>query len=624
VPQVVRVYGDVRFHTDGDIQSLVFSTDGNLWSIEDPGILRQWNATTGQQLGWTFLSDLETLWVLSGDGRWLASASDDLTLWEVASGKMVEAIPQPSWVTALAFAPQGKVLATGHDDGVVRIWDQATGRLKFDFPGPKRPISAVAFNSDGTCLACAGEDRVICLWDAQAGGLIGTLNGHTDRIQALAWHPKVRRLVSGGWDTTARVWDTESFQPIILLNSHADQVTALAFSPDGSLLACADSAFTIHIWDAAAGKSLRTLRSHEEEIRCLAFSPDGFRLASAGADRVIHLWDARQGRLLSTPQAREPASGSPERRANAGGFTSSEKSLYRTHLTISPDGSRLASTCGGAGLRIWDALTTKSALSPEVEEAPHVLAASPDGRWLAGGGYDNRIWVWDAATGKKHATLEGQKGKVSAVAFAPDSAKLASASDVDGTVWLWNVQTREPALVIPEAADACTVEALAFHPQGRLLAVAGIDWLATGGSDGAIGLWDLQENCAAGILDRGATALAFDPTGRWLASASLNNSVCVWDMESRELAEEFTGPSEAVTCVAYSSDGRWLASGGDDRTVRLWQTESGTVRAVCPLDTQVKALCFSPDGRYLYTGNGNTTSYQLEVQRLLEAGPPTP
>src|SRR5207245_7396005 len=85
VPQVIRVYGDVRFNTDGDIQSLIFSADGNLWSIEDPGILRQWNALTGQQLGWTFLSDLEALWVLSGDARVLASASDDLALWEVAS-----------------------------------------------------------------------------------------------------------------------------------------------------------------------------------------------------------------------------------------------------------------------------------------------------------------------------------------------------------------------------------------------------------------------------------------------------------------------------------------------------------------------------------------------------------
>jgi WD40 repeat protein len=603
VPQVIRVYGDVRFHTDGDIQSLIFSADGNLWSIEDPGILRQWNALTGQQLGWTFLSDLETLWVLSGDARWLASASDDLALWEVASGKMVEALPQPSWVTALAFGPQAQVLATGHDDGVVRIWDQASRRLQFEFPGPKRPISAVAFNPAGTCLASAGEDRVICLWDAQAGGLIGTLNGHTDRIQALAWHPKARRLVSGGWDTTARVWDTESFQPIILLNGHADQVTALAFSPDGSLLACADSAFDIHIWDSAASKILRTLKAHEEEIRCLAFSPDGFRLASAGADRLIHLWDARQGRLLSGK---------------------GDRSLHPTHLTISPDGSRLASTCGGAGLRIWDSLTTKSALSPEVEEAPHVLAASADGRWLAGGGFDSRIRVWEAATGKMHATLEGQKGKVAAVAFAPDSTKLASASDDDGTVWLWNLQTREPLLVIPEAADACTVEALAFHPAGRLLAVAGIDWLATGGSDGAIGLWDLQENCACGVLDRGATALAFHPSGRWLAAASLNNSICVWDMESRELAEELTGPSEAVTCIAYSPDGRWLASGGDDRTIRLWQTETGETKGICPLDTQVKALCFSPDGRYLYTGNGNTTSYQLEVQRLLEARPPSP
>jgi WD40 repeat protein len=181
--------------------------------------------------------------------------------------------------------------------------------------------------------------------------------------------------------------------------------------------------------------------------------------------------------------------------------------------------------------------------------------------------------------------------------------------------------------VIPEAADACTVETLAFRPQGRYLAVGGIDWLATGGSDGAICIWDIQDNCSVAILDRGATRVAFDPTGRWLAAASLSESICLWDMEpiirgsepSMSPMRELTGPTETVSCVAFSPDGARLASGSDDRTLRLWNVQTGEPEAAYSLDTPIKALCFSPDVRFIFTGNGNTTSYQLEIDRLLEA-----
>jgi WD40 repeat protein len=605
MPQVLRVFGDLCFHADGDLQALAFAADGHLWSIEDLGVLREWNPSTGQQLRWTSLSDLETLWAISPDTRLIASATDDLTLWEVSSGKILDSLQQPSWVTAVAFGPAGKLLATGHDDGVVRVWDIASRSLRFEFPGPKKPISALAFNAGGTLVASAGEDRTICLWETDSGRLVGTLKGHTDRIQALAWHPTDHRLVSGGWDTTARVWNTQTLEPIILLNGHADQVTALTFSPDGGLLACADSANAIHLWDAEAGKILHVLKEHEEEIRCLTFAPDGQRLASAGADRVIHLWDARQGRLLS-------GRGNP--------------TLQRTQMAITPDGSRLASTCGGAGLRIWDIRGSESEIRPQEDGALHVLAGSSDGKLLAGGGGDNRVRVWETSSGKLQGYLEGQKGKVAAAAFSPDGTILASASDVDGMVWLWNIQTREPVLVIPEAADACTVETLAFHPQGRYLAVGGIDWLATGGSDGAICIWDIQQNCSVAVLDRGATRIEFDAKGRWLAAASLRESICLWDMDAliRDPEEnalpvrELTGHTESVTSIAFSPDGNRLASGSDDRTLRLWNVQTGDVEAVCPLDTPIKALVFSPNGRYLFTGNGNTTSYQLEINRLLE------
>jgi WD40 repeat protein len=77
--QVIRVFGDLCFHTDGDIQLLAFAPDAKLLSIEDLGVLRTWDPGTGQQLRWTFLSDLETLWAVSPEANLIASATDDLT-----------------------------------------------------------------------------------------------------------------------------------------------------------------------------------------------------------------------------------------------------------------------------------------------------------------------------------------------------------------------------------------------------------------------------------------------------------------------------------------------------------------------------------------------------------------
>src|SRR5581483_8045951 len=221
VPGLMRVFGDLRFHTDGDLLALAFAADGSLWSVEEPGVVRHWHTRTGQQRAWHFLSDLETLWTFRDDARVLASGSDDLSLWDVDTGGLLTALSLPSWATALAFGRDSTFVATGHDDGVVRLWNVVTREQVGEFRRHDRPVSALAFSPDGTRLASAAEDKLICLWETAEGRLHGTLEGHTDRIQALAWHPDGRHLVSAGWDTTARVWDTSTLQPVILLNDHA-------------------------------------------------------------------------------------------------------------------------------------------------------------------------------------------------------------------------------------------------------------------------------------------------------------------------------------------------------------------------------------------------------------------
>jgi WD40 repeat protein len=608
--RIHRVFGASPFRTDGDLLALDFTPGGSLVSVEEPGVLRQWDIAARQQTEWNQLEELATLWCLSGSARLVAAAGDELSVWEVDSGDLVATWAQPSWVTAVAFDRDEQRLATGHDDGVVRLWDVATQRLLRELRGHDLPVSALAFHGDGRRLASAGEDKAIRVWDVASGELCVSLIGHTDRIPALAWHPGGYRLVSAGWDTTARVWDTATGEPIILLNSHTGQVYALAFNRDGSLLACADASFAVRVWDMTRHRELHVLRGQGAEVRCLAFHPDGRQLAAGGADRVIHLWDLKNSAAQEEP---------PDPR------------LSRTCLAVSPDGSRLAGLGTATALRVWETATAMPVLELRGAGPLHSFAASPDGRWFAASlaGADNpdpraepdraSLGLWDAVTGERKALLEGQAAPLTALAFSPDSTLLASAGYQSGDVWMWRVPDGEPTLIVPEAAEGGAVEALAFHPNGRFLAVCGIDWLATGGSDGKIILWDLTERRPVARFNGGAVGVAFDPSGKRMAAATLVQTVRVWDTLSLQPVAELTGHLDMVTCVAYSSDGRWLASGSDDRTVRLWDAETGEPRGIVELETQIKALCFSSDGRYLFTGNGNASCYQIAVRRLEEA-----
>jgi len=605
-----RAYDDRPYRVDGPISALAFTPDGSLRSVEEPGMLRHWDTAGGRQKDWNFLTELETAWAFNCTGSLIAAASNDVTIWEVATGTLSAQWEQPSWVTALAFSPSASQVATGHDDGAVRLWDVSTKQLVREIKAHPRPVSALAFNFEGTRLASAAEDKLIRLWELSTGKLSGTLSGHTDRIPSLAWHPNGKRLFSAGWDTTVRVWDIATCDPIILLNSHEGQVFTLALNNQGSLLACADSANRIHLWDIDKHRTVKVLEGHESEIRCLAFSADGKRLASGGEDRVINLWSA-DGKATPPENRKMGWHSEQDLMASADAFS------VRTGMALSPDGRRMANI-SNAGLRLWDTDSGQIGLVPENGADLAAVAFSPDGHWLAGGGADAKIRLWNAKTGKQQGTLAGQDLPLTAVAFATDSKTLASSGSSGADVWVWNVSTVEPLLIVPDAAGGCSVEALAFHPNGQWLAVAGIDWLATSGNEGRVAIWNIaQRGGPMASMPGGTLSLAFHPNGHFLAGTSLTRTVRIWEVPHGKLVAELDDFQEMARAVAYSPDGKWLATGGEDHIVQLWHAGSLSLEGSLELDTQIKTLCFSADNRFLYTGNGNGSCYQILVQRLL-------
>jgi WD40 repeat protein len=460
-------------------------------------------------------------------------------------------------------------------------------------------VSAIAFSPGGDQIATAGEDRTVRLWDALTHKPLGVYSSHTDRIPALTWSPDGSLFVSAGWDTSARVWRPNHPDPVILLNTHSDQVVTLAYSPTGSTLATADSDHDIYLWsDPAAGTVSHVLRGHIDEIRCLVFSADGRRLASAGADRVIHIWDVATGQLIAGPNP---------------------KDRHAIAVVPTEDGRFKLASAGGPIFRLWD-VDTGSEVPPSGDGPAYSVAASVDGRWLAVGGTDIFTRLYDlSAAGSEPKRLEATKPPIGSLAIGRNGSLVAHTSPSDGLVWLWNPLTGEPVLILIEAADGCTLEGLAFHPDGKRVLVGGIDYLSTGERTGAVCVWDIDSKTKELVFDVGVYAVAVDSTGRYAAGAGMSDTVYLWDLTTEELVFELAGHQEKIHCVAFSPDGSYLVSGGDDSTVRVWDVLSGRLLVVREFDSAVQSLAFSPDGRWLFTGNGNTTCYQIEFQKLLEA-----
>ncbi len=592
--RVVRVLGDPRFRLEGTLLALWPHWNGTVWSVEEPGILRQWNSKEGRELQHQRLSDLEMLWALGGNTPELASAADDLTFWNAATGTSIHTTRQPSWVTALSFRTDGSVLATGHDDGRVRLWDTGSASLIREWTSDNSPVSALAFSSDGHKLAVGREDRTLSLYDAVHGVDAGKLKGHTDRISSISWHPTTRYFATSSWDTTCRLWSVQEREQIFILNGQADQVYACAFSPDGTILASSDSDATIWLWDPFHGKVLRKLKSHIGEVTHLAFTPQGDYLLSGGSDGRLVLWDVATGENIL--------------------HTSADRT-HTSRIRLSPQQEEVAAILGGHSIHIWD--TRHWQPKQTIENMPSLATAltyqAGEGG-LVSGHDDGRVFFWNTKTGQQQSQTHDHNTRVTTMAISPDGKRLATGGSTDGYVFILAVPSNVIVLLIPGATEGCTVESLAFIPNSPLLAVTGVDWKSSG-QEGRICLWDLAKPGKAGVTPVGGTALAAHPSGKQLAVATLTESICLYSLPELRLEKELEGHFGLVTALAYTSDGTQLLSSGDDGTVRVWDVASGTETQVCETDVSIRDLSISPDGRLVYTANANATAYVIDLRR---------
>ncbi len=502
-------------------------------------------------------------------------------------------------VYTLAFSSDNQLLATGHSDGEIRLWEIETGQIIWSVKGHSSSVLTLAFSSVSSNNLIAKEnarktpemlvsgsfDKTIKLWNISTGKLSQTLSGHQDAVWSVAFSPNGEQLASCSSDRTLKIWNSDTGKEQQTLRGHTAAVTTLCYSPDGKLIASGSEDLSLRLWETQSGQCLQTLNGHTTQISSVTFSTDGQTLASC-EEQLIKLWNVKTGECTQTLQ---------------------DSLTLVWSVAFSPDGQTLAGSDGQI-LRLWDVHTGKcrQILSGYTGQI-WALAFSPNGQMLAASDND-QVEIWNIETAERLRSWQGEvktAGSYWSLAFDGEGEMLASGSE-DGTVRLWDVAEADCLQILQHQTKP--VRALAFT---HSIAARNHKILASGGEDQVIWLWHISEEVEPQTL-RGHTdtiwSVAFDPDGRLLASGSADQTIKIWDVNSGECLNTLSGHQDRLLSVIFSPDGQILASGSADQTLKIWDVNSGgCLNTLTGHQGWVWSVALSPDGQILASGSEDRT-----------------
>jgi WD40 repeat protein len=494
------------------VRALGFLRDGKRLALAgNQNRFEIWNAQTGSRLQtlqrpdepdvcFTCLAVPDSTY-LNQNGDLIASGSDNgaVRLWDSATGDCIGSIRTPGErVGALTFSHNGRILAVGLGNGTVEVRDFRSGTLVWELKGHDGSIVSMAFLGDDQ-LASTSRRKGIRIWDLKTGGCVRTIYMRTAVM--------VVSLGSGGhFASTAsdepevRIWNNKG-DSIQLFEGNGEGSNVLAFCPEQQLLAHA-TFYGVDIWDLKLFPFIEHIPLHIEQVLSTTLSSDSLLLAS-GSEDSIKIWNTTNGtciRSIDCDLVGGELAFSPNSRYLVSRCRTSEWPKVLTELTIwnaddgqavktfpnvrgwevfPPDGRLLALALSSI-VTVWDMDASKQ--RHQIQCSATCLVFSADGNKLALAS-DTKLEIWDMSNGKRIWTVGHQRTRVRSITLSADTRLLAAASQRG--IDVWDVSARELRVSIFAGQSLHhTVCAVAFSPNRELLA-----WI----SDGDIGMRNLKD-----------------------------------------------------------------------------------------------------------------------------------
>lgn len=496
-------------------------------------------------------------------------------------------------VAAVAFHPDGQLIASADETGIIKVWEASTGAERFSFRTSlssqyRDRFSFLTFSPDGANLASAAEDGTVRIWSMQQGNEVSKIENLGEYVCNLQYSPDGQQLAVACRNSPARICNLASGKVVKQLSPGSAVILDITFSPDGKTIATSDSHGQICIWSGDMTQPLKTLVGHEGSIPCVRFSPDGKTLASASLDKTIRLWD------LETETQKACMHG------HAG---------FVNQIRFSRDGTRLVSCGRDRGIKIWNA---KSGLELQVVRGHRGpvrgVCFSPDRQMLASCADDETVRLWRLDSDQSFQKLKtGRKEYapvwVRALKFAPDSRHL-----VTGAVDL-RVHDLSASRQLLHNFPIFWPFSVDFNADGSRMLVTGYD---------SVVVWDCDRHREIVRIIRQVKTISqrgcarFSPDGKQFTFASFKDVVTA-DTETGKELVQYHGHVNDVQALAYSADGETVASMSSEGMVRVWHPRTGRdyfakASAMQPFLWQyTKAvgvpLAFSPSG-VLAVGGG--------------------
>jgi RNA polymerase sigma factor (sigma-70 family) len=559
---------------------------------------------------------------------------------------------------ALAVTPDGRTFAAGWrgyaSDGKTPMtsWtgDLKTGRILREFAGNDRPVNALAFVSDGRSLASLDSDGVVTIWNVATGVKVRAIRAPKTKFTSLAASPDGKTFAAGeeAKDGGAAVylWDVGSGNLLHILRGHTGSVKAIAFSPDGRTLATGGNAI-IHVWDVASGRETRQLRGHAAKrgdfnfsIEVLAFSPDGNRLASASNDWTVRVWAVATGQPIDEAWigvAGDSLAFRDDRTLLIGGgygllfrdvirrkFPEQLHSRYFMYFAnFAADGRRIVTGSCDSGICVWDAADGRR-LSQDRRADQSVIMplVAPGGDWVAYSDGDvghlvTCVWHLRADRVVKLSGVDQHPGTVSADGRMLMTFKGSESEKPDDDfLSVWDAATG--ALVSRLKTGRVNFEQTALGPNGRYFFAAQME------QPYRLRQWEVATGRLVRAIDTGGAGmrgLAASTGGRRVAAMGCRGSVSLWDTATgrecwRSTVSQGRGGFSDV--VSFSADGSLLATDNHTAEILLWDARTGKPLATLPgHGKQLNRLAFSPDGRRLVSTSQDGTALVWDIEAAI-------